>query len=219
MPHDPNAQFDQSVLDQIEHSPIGAVPGTPAYQDALTRLRAANQVYASADHKGGYVTVRSLARCPIFHAANLDTLVARQIAAEALESNASIFERYLQSLPAAQRTRAESMRAMVAGKPAHHRTKHIGDLKVVAHDPIHTLFLVPGTGPHPGLPGNYLYGSALQLNADAASAWAVHLHDSDDGAALCDLPTMEAALTKLQEVLMSAPFNLNELAALGFRLN
>jgi hypothetical protein len=219
MPPDPNAHFDQTVLDQIEHSPIGAVPNTPAYQDALTRLRAAHQVYASADHKGGCVTVRSLAQLPVFHAQNLDALVAGQVDVGALETNASIFDRYVQSLPVAARARAESLRAQVAGKPAHHRAKHVGDQKVVAHDPIHTLFLVPGTGPHPGLPGNYLYGSALQLGADADSAWAVHIHDGDDGAALCDLPTMGAALAKLQEVLMSAPFDLKELAALGFRLN
>ena len=219
MAQDPNAQFDHSVLDLIEHSPIGAVPATPSYQDALKRLHAAHQVYHSADHKGGHVTARSLALLPVFHAKNLDALVAGQIDAGALESNASIFDRYVQSLPAALRSRAEGLRAMVAGKPAQHRAKHVGDLKVVAHDPVHTLFLVPGTGPHPGVPGNYLHGSALQLSAAANSAWAVHLHDSDDGAAMCDLPTMAAALAKLQEVLASAPFNLNELAALGFRFN
>ena len=219
MPQDPTAHFDQTVLDLIEHSANGTVPATPSYQDALKRLHAAHQVYTSADHKGGYVTARSLAQRPVFHAKNLDALAAGQIDAEALESNASIFDHYVQSLPAAHRARAESMRAMVAGKPAHHRAKHIGDLKVVAHDPIRSLFLVPGTGPNPGLPGNYLHGSALQLSADASGAWAVHIHDSDDGAALCDLPTMDAALAKLQEVLASAPFNLNELAALGFRLN
>ncbi|MSU48506.1 MAG: hypothetical protein EXS37_05330 [Opitutus sp.] len=219
MPHDPNAHLDHIVLDQIDHSPIGAVPATPTYQDALTRLKAAHQVYASADHKGGYVTARSLAQLPVFHANNLDALVAGKIDAGALETNASIFSRYVLSLPAAHRARTESMRTLVAGKPAHHRAKHIGDTTVVAHDPIHTLFLVPGTGPHPGLPGNYLHGSALQLTADARSAWAVHIHDSDDGAALCDLPTMAAALEKLQEVLASAPFKLDELEALGFRLN
>ena len=219
MPHDPNAQFDQTVLDQIEHSPIGAVPGTPAYQDALNRLRAAHQVYPSADHKGGFVTVRSLARQPVFHATNLDALVAGQIEATALETNAHIFARYVESLPVAHRARAEGLRATVAGKPAHHRAKHVGDLIVVAPDSVHTLFLVPGTGPHPGLPGNYLYGSLLQLHADAASTWVAHLHDGDDGAARCELPTMAAALAKLQEVLMSAPFTLNELTSLGFTLN
>lgn len=219
MPHDPHAQFDHAVLDQIDHSPVGAVPATPSYQDALTRLRASHQVYASADHKGGYVTVRSLAALPVFHAQNLAALVAGTIRPEELETNASIFDRYVHSLAPALRARAEGLRLTVAGKPAHHRAKHIGDTTVIAHDPIHTLFLVPGSGPHPGIPGNYLYGSALQLSADPASTWAVHLHDSDDGAALCDVPTMAAALAKLHEVLESAPFSLGELDALGFRLN
>jgi hypothetical protein len=218
MSQDPNAHFDQTVLDLIEHSAGGSVPGTPSYQDAVKRLLAAHQIYASADHKGGYATARSLARLPVFHANNLDALVAGQVGADALESNASIYDRYVQSLPAAHRARAEGLRILVAGKPAHHRAKHVGDTKVVAHDPIHTLFLVPGTGPHPGIPGNYLYGSALQLGLDGNSAWAVHIHDSDDGMALCDLPTMAAALAKVQEVLESAPFNMNELTTLGFRI-
>jgi hypothetical protein len=219
MSQDPHAAFDHAVLDLIEHSPVGAVPGTPAYQDALGRLRATHQVYASADHKGGYVTVRSLALRPVFQAKNLAAFGAGQIAAEALESNASIFDRYVQSLPAESRARAESRRLLVAGKPAHHRAKHVGDQKVVAHDPFHTLILVPGTGPHPGLPGNYLYGSVLQLGLDPASGWAVQLHDGDDGAATCEVPTQAAALAKLEEVCMSAPFSLDELAALDFRLN
>ena len=216
MPHE---KFDQTVLEMIEHSPVGAVPITPAYQDALTRLRASHQVYASADFKDGHVTARSLANLASFHAGNLDALIAGQIAAEALESNASIYSRYVQSLPSSRRAAAESHRVMVAGKPAHHRAKHIGAAKVVAHDPVHTLYLVPGTGPHPGLPGNYLHGSALQLHADDPnSPWTIHLHDSDDGAAIFDAPTMAEALAKLQEVLACAPFNMNELEALGFRL-
>jgi hypothetical protein len=211
MPTDPNAHFDQAVMEMIEHSPIGAVPVTPSYQDALKRLYAAHQVYPSADHKGGHVTARSLAKLPPFHADNLDVLIAGQIVAEALESNARIFDRYIQSLPFAHRVAAESRRAVVVGRPVLHRVKG-------AHDPIHTLFLVPGTGPHPGLPGNYLYGSVLQATADAAtSAWAVHLHDCDDGAVLFDAATMPEALAKLQEVLACAPFNMNELEALGFR--
>jgi hypothetical protein len=216
MPHNPNEQFDQTVLDMIEHSPIGAVPVTPAYQDAINRLYASHQAYADADHKAGHVTARSLAKLPSFHANNLAELTAGTIAAEALESNASIFTRYVHSLPADRQAKAESHRLTVAGKVAHHRAKHGA---VVAHDPVHTLFLVPGTGPHPGLPGNYLYGSAFQLHAEATSPWAVHLHDNDDGAALFDAPDMAAALAKLQEVLESAPFNMNELEALGFRLN
>jgi hypothetical protein len=219
MSQNPHEQFDQAVLDLIEHSPVGAVPATPAYQDALARLRSTHQVYASADHKGGYVTVRSLAQLPLFLAENLEAFAAGRIAADALESNGSIFDRYVRSLPVAHRARAESLRVVVAGKPAHHRAKQIGDLKVVAHEPLHTLVLVPGTGPHPGLPGNYLYGSALQLSADDASPWALFLHDGDDGAARCEFPTREAAFAKLQEVRMSAPFSLDELEALDFRLN
>jgi hypothetical protein len=80
------------------------------------------------------------------------------------------------------------------------------------------VFLVPGAGPHPGLPGNYLHGSLFQVRADA-TAWAVHVHDSDDGATLADAPTLAEALARLQEVLASAPFHLSELEALGFRLN
>jgi hypothetical protein len=216
MPQNPHSQFDQTVLDLIDHSPIGAVPFTPAYRDALGRLYASHQAYASADFKDGHVTARSLSKLLSFHADNLEALMAGQIAPEALEGNADIFTRYVQSLPAERRAKAESFRLTVAGKIAHHRAK----LGIVAHDPVHTLFLVPGAGRHPGLPGNYLYGTAFQVSADAAtSPWAVHLHDSDDGAALIDVPNLKEALAKLQEVLESAPFNMNELEALGFRFN
>ena len=47
-------------------------------------------------------------------------------------------------------------------------------------------------------------------------AWTVRLHDSDDGAASFAAPTIGAVLAKLQEVLASAPFHLDELEALGF---
>ena len=214
MSQNPHAQFDETVLEMIEHSPIGAVPNTPSYQDALGRLYASHQVYASADHKGGHVTVRSLTSQPSFYASNLEALIAGTIDAAALEPNASIFDRYVQSLPVDRRAKAESLRALIAGRPAHHR-KHSG---VVAHDPVHTLFLVPGAGPHVGAPGNYLYGSVLQLSAAADSAWALHLHDSDDGAAQCNAPSMAEALAKLEELLASAPFHLSELEALGFQL-
>jgi hypothetical protein len=216
MPQNPHAQFDETVLEMIEHSPVGAIPFTPAYRDALTRLYASHQAYADADHKDGHVTARSLTKLPSFHANNLADLIAGQIAPEALETNASIFDRYIRSLPETRRAKADGVRLLVAGRVAHHRAKHG---LVTAHDPIHTLILVPGTGPHPGLPGNYLYGSAFQLNADASSPWAVHLHDSSDGAALFDAATMAEALAKLQELLDSAPFNMNELGALGFRSN
>lgn len=215
MPQDPNAHFDHMVLDLIEHSPIGAVPVTPAYQDAINRLYASHQAYADADHKGCHVTVRSLAQRPAIHANNLAALIAGEIAPEALEPDASIFDRYVQSLPADRRTRAESYRLTVAGRVAHHRAKQG---VVTVHDPVHTLFLVPGTGPHPGLPGNYLYGSAFQLRAEPDSPWGVNLHDSDDGVALYDAPDLAAALAKVQEVFESAPFAMSELEALGFRL-
>src|SRR5689334_2204414 len=67
---DPHHAFDQTVLDQIEHSAVGAVPMTPSYQDALKRLYASHQVYASADHRDGHVTARSLVGLPSFYAEN-----------------------------------------------------------------------------------------------------------------------------------------------------
>jgi hypothetical protein len=216
MSQDPNALFDQAVLDMIEHSPTGVVPVTPSYQDALNRLYASHQVYANADHKGGHATARSLARLPSFLAGNLAALVAGEIGPEALEANSGIFDRYLASLPADRRQRAGAFRTKVVGRPVLHRAKHFGAEKVqAAHDLPHTLFLVPGAGPHPGLPGNYLYGSVLQLGD---GSWAVQVHDSDDGAASVGAATMPQALAKLQEVLDSAPFNMNELGALGFKL-
>lgn len=215
MAHDPHAAFDQQVLDLIEQSPTGAVPVTPSYQDALNRLKAAHQVYPDSDHKDGYVTARSLARRSSFHARNLETLAAGNDTAAALETNASIYDRYVASLPPELRAKAETLRLHVAGRPAHHR-KHGG---VVAHDPVHTLFLVPGAGPNPGVAGNYLFGSLLQLGGDAAAPWALHLHDSDDGAARFEAPNLTAALEKMEELLASAPFHLRELRALGFELN
>jgi hypothetical protein len=216
MPHDPHAKFDHSVLEMIEHSPVGAVPRTPTHQDALERLQASHQIYPDADHPNGFVTVRALAARPCIHAGNIEAWGAGAIDAAALESNASIFDRYVAVLPAASRPKAESHRLLAAGRPAHHR-KHGGE---IAHDPVHTLFLVPGAGPHPGITGNYLHGSLLQLGSDPMKdGWAVHLHDRDDGAAMCDLPTLPEALAKLQEVIASAPFHLGELGALGFRPN
>ncbi len=214
MPHDPHEQFDHAVLDLIDHSPIGAVPHTPAYQDALKRLYASHQAYANADHKDGHVTARSLAKLPLYHASNLDDLIAGRIAPEALESDASIYDRYVRSLPEARRAKAESYRIAVIGKAVHHRAKHGHE---VFKDPVHTLFLVPGAGPHPGLPGNYLYGSLFQVSADA-TAWAVHVHDQDDGSALASSPNLAEALAHLQEVLACAPFHLSELEALGFKM-
>jgi hypothetical protein len=214
MPHDPHASFDQSVLDLIDHSPIGAVPATPTHQDALKRLYAAHQVYASADRKDGHVTARSLAQLPTFAASNLDELIAGKIEAEALESNASIFDRYAQTLSPDRRTKADARRLAVAGRPVHHRPHHGG---TVAHDPVHSLFLVPGGGPHPGLPGNYLYGSLYETRHEA-HPWAISLHDNDDGVTLFETASLAEALAKLQEVLASAPFTMSELDALGFKL-
>lgn len=211
---DPNADFDHAVLDKIDASPIGAVPTTPAYQDALRRLYAAQQVYASADHKGGHVTTRSLAQLPCFHAHNLEAFIAGAIDDTALETNASIYDRYVQSLPLDQRARAEKQRMPVIGKAVHHRAKHG---QAIPHDPLHTLFLVPGAGPHPGLPGNYLHGSVFHAGDEATGSWVIHVHDSEDGATLHHTPKLPGALEKLQEVLASAPFHLNELATLGFK--
>lgn len=219
MPQDPHTNFDHTVLEMIEHSPIGAVPFTPTYQDSLKRLYASHQVYADADHKNGHVTARSLAKRPHFHANNLDEVRSGKTGAEALEANGSIFERYVRSLPAALQARAETFRLSVAGKVAHHRAKHVGDDKVVvAHDPVHTLFLVPGAGPNPGLPGNYLHGAAVQLRLTDDSPWSVHVHDSDDGDALIEVATMAEALAKVSEVMECAPFKMDELEALGFTL-
>jgi len=215
MSTDPNAEFDHAVLDKIDASPIGAVPTTPAYQDALRRLYAAQQVYASADHKGGHVTARSLIALPFFHAHNLDEFIAGTIDDTALETNASIYDRYVQSLAIDHRARAEKLRLMVTGKAIHHRAKH-GVAAV--HDPLHTLFLVPGVGPHPGLPGNYLHGAVFHVGDEVTGAWVVNVHDSDDGASLFSTPKLPEALAKLQEVISSAPFHLNELEGLGFRL-
>lgn len=212
---DPNAEFDHAVLDKIEQSPIGAVPLTPAYQDSLRRLYAAQQVYPSADHKGGHVTARSLARLPFFHAQNLAEFIAGAITDDQLEVNASIYDRYVKSLPLDQRARAESFRPTVIGKAVHHRAK-AGH--AVVHDPMHTLFLVPGAGLHPGLPGNYLHGSVFHVGPEATGSWVIHVHDSEDGACEFGTPKLPDALAKLEEVLASAPFHLNELEALGFKL-
>ena len=200
----------------IEHSPVGALPHTPTYQDALRHLLASHQVYASADHKNGYVTVRSLAAAPSFLANNLEAVLAGKTEAAKLEPDASIFSRYVQSLPEALRAKAESHRAALVARRTHHRAKHGDD---AVQDPVHTLFFVSGTGMHPALPGNYLYGSLLQTGADMQSGpWSVHVHDSEEGTAMCDVSSAGAALEKVEEVVASAPFQLTELAALGFRL-
>lgn len=214
MSQDPQASFDQTVLDMIDHSPIGAVPHTPTYDEAIKRLLAAQKIYRSADRKDGYVTVRSLSRLPSFHAANWESFVAGGIGDELLEPNASVFNRYVASLVPDQQKRAETFRARAAGKPVMHRGKH----GTVFHDPIHALFLVPGSGPNGALPGNYLHGALIQLAPDPRnSAWAVDVHDADDSVALYDAGNLPEASAKLQEILESAPFFLWELEDLGFR--
>ena len=215
MPLNPDAAFDQTVLELIEHSPLGAVPRTPSYQDALTRLRGSQQVYPDADHRDGYVTARSIAGRPCHVATNLAAVVAGTVAAAELETNTSIFNRYVAALPASLTAKAEGLRLKVAGRTVHHRI-HAG---VIARDPVFSLFLVPGTGRNLGIVGNYLYGYVLQREADPALGWAVHLHDADDGAMMADAPTFQAAFEKLQEVLASVPFHLSELDGLGFRSN
>ena len=212
---DPHAEFDHAVLDKIEASPIGALPMTPSYQDALKRLYAAQQVYPSADHKGGHVTARSLATLPSFHAENLGPFMAGGITEDQLETNKSIYDRYVAWLPVALRARAEAQRFAVTGKPILHRAK-LGHAAV--HDPLHTLFLVPGAGPHPGLPGNYLHGAVFHVGDEATWSWVVHVHDSEDGATRYSSPKLPEALSKLEEVLASAPFHLNELNELGFHM-
>lgn len=215
MSQDPAAQLEQTVLDMIEHSPAGAVPHTPTYRDALARLLASHQVYASADYKNGYVTVRSLTALPSFYAENFDLFASGGATAEELEEDASIFARYVGSLPEDKRAKAEAARAVVVARKTQHRARHGA---AVAHDPAHTLFLVPGTGPHPGLPGNYLYGSLYQAGADAKGAWGIYLHDAEDGLARCELPDQATALERFREVIASAPFQLAELDTLGFHI-
>ncbi len=220
MSHAPHTQTELTVLDMIENSPVGAVPHTPTYQDALRKLHATHQVYSSADFKDGHVTVRSLSKLPLFYANNLEALTAGQIEVSALESNDRIFDRYVQSLPEALRAKAESQRLKVVGKLIQHRKHHGPGEAPAVHDPVHSIFLVPGAGPHPGISGNYLYGSLNEvMHADAPSTWTVKLNDSDDGASSINVAALPEALTALQDVIASAPFELSELAALGFKAN
>ncbi len=220
MSQDPHASYDQTVLELIEHSPAGSVPHTPIHRDALARLYVSRQVYASADYKDGHVTARSLASRPVFHAQNLDALAAGDIEPAALESDASVYDRYVESLPAGSAARAEEHRRAVVGRPLHHRKHHGAAGETPVHDPVHSLFLLPGTGPHPGLPGNYLYGSLLELiHPGSESTWAVQLHDMEDGASTSESASLKGALATLQDVLASAPFHLAELEELGFKSN
>jgi hypothetical protein len=217
MSHDPHAQVDQTVLDKIELSPVGALPHTPTYQDSLRRLYAAHQVYASADFKDGHVTVRSLSKKPVFLANNLESLVEGKIEFSALETNNSVFSRYVKSLPVALQDKAEALRSKVIGRAIQHRKHHGAGEGPGIHDPVNILFLVPGTGPHPGLPGNYLLGSVIEvMDQETASTWKLELHDNEDAVSVLAMTTLPEALKALQEVISSAPFQMSELEALGF---
>lgn len=219
MSQDPHAPFDLNVLDMIEESAVGAVPYTPSYQQAIRRLYASHQVYASADNKGGHVTARSVAKSPLFYANNLEKFRSGAIESTALEPNTSIFDRYVASLPMALQAKADSYRLKVAGRVIHHRKHHGTDAPVV-HDPLHSLFLVPGTGRHHGLPGNYLHGMVCDVpQPGAAATWIVRLQDAADDTSTFEAATLPEALEKMQETLASAPFDLCELAALGFKSN
>ena len=163
------------------------------------------------------MTARSLSTLPIFFADNLDQFIAGAISEEELETNASIYDRYIASLDATLQPRAEESRIMVIGKPAHNRAKHGAE---IVHDPMHMLFLVPGAGPHPGIAGNYLHGSVFHIgNDEATGSWVVNVHDADDGAAEFRTTKLADALAMLEDVLASSPFHLDELEGLGFEMN
>jgi hypothetical protein len=213
MSHDPFAQIDQTLLDMIEHSSTGVVPHTPAYQDGLRRLRATHQVYLSADHAGGFVTARSLATRAAFYPENLEQVMKGEADEAALEQDAAVFDRYVASLPEARRAAAETARALVVAKKAHHRARHGAE---AVRDPLHSLFLVPGTGPHPGLAGDYLH---CWVHETPTGAWAVALHDGMDGEAKREVATRGEAWAAVEELVASAPFDLSELAALGYQSN
>lgn len=216
MSNTPFADFDAGVLDMIERSATGVLPHTPTYTDALNRLLHSQQVYPHADLRDGYVTARSLATKPLFHAHNLQELCAGKITPEQLEPNHEIFGRYLQSLNPGQRAKAESYRATLGTRPVHHRPKVMAQNH---RDPLHTLILIPGCGPQPGLPGNYLHGSLSEHHDEKHPLpWCLQVGDSGNDVAVMDFAEFSAALTQLQDLLSSAPFYLTELEALGFRM-
>ena len=214
MPQASLTPFDLTVLDQIDHNATGSVPRTPTHDESITRLVAAQQVFHSSDYKDGYVTTRSLARQPLFVATGLQELAAHPEDHSQLESNLAVFDRYVASLPEAQRARAETFRLNTAGRPIHHRPKASG---AAVRDPLHSIFFVPGAGPKPGLPGNYLRGS-IDETQDAAhqTRYRIQVLDSDTDAAVCELPSLAAALAQLRDLIESAPFHLSELEGLGF---
>ncbi len=214
MAQSPQIAFEGAVLDQIERSPNGNLPLTPAYQDALQHLKAHHQVYPSADYPGGWVTARSLTASPAFAAANLAAWAAQTAPVLALEENASIFARYLASLAPQLRPKAEAYRLKAVGKPIHHRKGH-----GTVHDPVHSLLLVPGLGLHPGLPGNYLFGWLAEVPQQGGSShWAIDLHDNDDGGAWVEFSTLAEAVAKWEELVLSAPFSFAEAGDLGLTI-
>ena len=216
MPHAPLTPFDHTVLDLIEHSPTGSVPRTPTYDESIKRLLAAQQVYHSADHKDGYVTARSLATLPAFVARGLAELATNPDGISQLESAASVFDRYHASLPQAARVKAEAFRAILSGRTVHHRPKAVG---AGVHDPLHALFLVPGAGPQPGFPGNYLRGTLDEVGApDGTITWRIQVMDTDTDAAAWETPSLAEASARVEEIVACAPFHLGELEALGFAL-
>jgi hypothetical protein len=219
MPQNPNVEFDLHTLDLIEINPTGSVPATPAFQDSILRLVGSHQIYANADFKGGYATARILAGKPCFFARNIKDAAENKITTDLIESNNSIFDRYLDSLDEKIKINASARREAVVGKVSHHRAKWIDDKKVVGYEPIHSLFLIPGCGKHVGLPGNYLYGMLFETLEGSNSSWAIHIHDTDVGLATCSVGTFQNAFTKLEEIVASAPFAMAELGALDFKLN
>jgi hypothetical protein len=215
MPLSNDPSLDQEVLDMIERSPTGSVPRTPTFDDAVARLRASQQIFSSADHKDCHVTARSLAKLPVFCAKNLKEFLAADQAGIELEPNNSIYDRYLQSLSPAVRQRAEGFRLIIAGRPVHHRIK-TGQ----GRDPLHSIFLIPGGGPHVGYPGNYLHGLISEKpDASQTNRCSITICDAEHDTASFEASSVKEAAEKLDEVLESIPFHLTELEALGFSIH
>lgn len=216
MPHSPHDEFDHAVLDMIERSSSGSVPRTPTYDEAIKRLLGSRQIYHSSDHRDGYVTARSLSSLACYVPAGLEGLVAAGGDASGVEQPNAVYDRYVAALPAPQRQKAESLRLSIAGKAVHHRPKTGGTL---VRDPLHLLFLVPGAGPQPGLPGNYLRGMLDEVPSVAgATLWRIRVMDTDTDASEWTTADLGEAVARVGEVVACAPFHLDELAALGFEL-
>lgn len=205
--------FDQTVLGLIEQTTNGVVPRTPSYDESTTRLRAAGQIYANSDFPGGFVTARSLARLPLFAAANLEACVNCGDGSVTPEPNLAVFERYLQSLRPELRARAETFRVPLAGHPVHHRAKGGA---APSREPLNLLFFIPGGSKHRTLPGNYLHGFLKE--GVAGAPWELRVADAERGTARLTAATREEAFGKYAELTASVPFLLGELEALGFSL-